>query len=256
MNKYIVAQFDCKKWHSLTDLPSNKDSLSPKPPAESTVIVNKKKTDNPTTKSNTILLSISDDAKKLLYNILYNLHLSVRERIQALNFSVRSFENAKHDLITHGLIIESSAGRIKYLLPKAETFAHFNLACPYKNIDFIEHSFYLCLIKHVLKKNKYKAVALEYKLGTSGNTADIVAQEAESISAFELTFSASNIIQNCLKYDNTGFIKITFICRSNDLLKAVKSKVINAGLSLSLLSKLDFILLSSILKQKGDQHMK
>jgi hypothetical protein len=250
MDKY-TAQFKCQPWHPLTDLPKSS--------AQSSVKADENKTDNSATKNHcndtdnnhSTLPPITSGAKTLLYNIIFYLYLSVRERIKSLNFSGRSFESAKHELIASGLIIESNVGKKKYLMPKKEAFDYFSLICPYKNMDFIEHSFYLYLIELLFKKNKsYKSVYLEYKLTNSGNTADITAQSTNgSLLGFELTFSASNIIQNCLKYDNAaGFTKITFICRDSDILKAVKSKVLNAGLSLSLLSKFDFVLLSSILK--------
>ncbi len=137
-------------------------------------------------------------------------------------------------------------------MPKPEVFGSIGLTCPYPNKEFIEHSFYLCIKGSRLKDNpSNQTVTLEYKIGTSGHTADIVTQSHDGIlTAYELTLSASNIIQNCLKYNNTAFAKITFLCRNTDLMKAVKSTVYKAGLSLELLAKIDFMLLSSALKKE------
>jgi len=261
MSKYIVAQFKCQPWHSLTELSGSGEDFAPKSsstsknrPAKAEKSKVQPAADENLCSNNEsgILANLSSDSKTLLYNIAFKLGLSVRERIKMLNFSCRTYENAKHELITKGLIIESVAGRKKYLITKPEAFEGFGLLCPYKNLKFAEHSFYMHITALNLKARlTINSVMLEYKIGTSGHTADIVTQSHDGIlTAYELTLSASNIIQNCLKYNNTAFAKITFLCRNTDLMKAVKSTVYKAGLSLELLAKIDFLLLSSALKKE------
>ncbi|HBG28990.1 MAG: hypothetical protein A2Y10_14790 [Planctomycetes bacterium GWF2_41_51] len=253
MSKFVVAQFDYEKWHPLTDLPINKESPSAK---TKDVVANENKPDNSVTvikSSNSDIKHPFDslsDAKTLLYHLIIKPGLSIREIMKELNFSGSAIEKAKHELVTRGLIIESRAGRKKRPIPKKEAFDYFGILCPYLDPDLTEHSFYAHVLGLTLKKNtSCKKVSLEYKLSNSGNASDVVTQDINgNLYAFEITDSISNIAQNCLKYDNTAFTKITFVCRNDDILKAVKSKVINAGLPLQLLGKLDFVLLDSILK--------
>lgn len=254
MSKFVIAQFECEKWHPLTDLPQKNSS-----PSEPKVDADRKRPTNSATvvKSSNLdvkdsLDSLSSDAKTLLYHLVIKPGFSVREIMKELDFSGSAFEKAKHELITHGLIIESKAGKRKHLIPKKEAFDHFGIVCPYANIDFVEHSFYMHVLGLTLKKNpSSKKVSLEYKLTDSGNTADVVTIGNDGrLCAFEVTDSVTNIVQNCLKYERLdAFSKITFVCRNDDILKAVKSKVLNAGLPLTLLNKLDFSLLGTILKE-------
>lgn len=245
-----IANFTYKDWHPLTDIPGND--------RESPVKVNEVEADAVHTKQNcsdgniTPFAGISEDAKSLLYNIAFKLELLAKQRIQMLKISGRKYENAKSELITQGLIIESLVGKRKYLIPKPEVFESIGLICPYRNRKFVEHSFYLEIISSKLKRDGiYQSVTTEYKIGTLGHTADIMTQTHDGVlTAYELTFSASNIIQNCLKYDKTAIAKIVFLCRNTDLLKAVKSTVLNAGLPMELLSKIDFLLLGSVLNKK------
>lgn len=261
MDKSYIAQFNYKKWHSLTDLPKvNGDSMPASPPASKNQSNDMKKCkvqsdinqNKHNVACNDILSNISDNAQKLLYNIAINLELSVRERFTMLNISARVGENAKHELITRGLVIESVVGKKKYLIPQSEVFEAFGLLCPYKNKDFVEHSFFMYIAGLTLKKDpKIKSVSLEYKIGTAGHTADIVTQDDKGVLiSYELTHSKSNIVQNCLKYSGTGFSKIIFLCKKTDTLKAVRSTVLKEGLPLELLSKIDFMLLSDLLKRK------
>lgn len=261
MDKSCIAQFNYQKWHPLTDLPKVNGDSMPAPPAASKNQSNHMKKcevqselnqDKHNVACNDILSNISDKAQKLLYNIAINLELSVQERNKFLKFSGRAGNNAKHELVTRGLVIESVSGKKKYLIPKSEVFGAFGLLCPYKNIEFLEHSFYMHISGLTLKANsKIKSVTLEYNIDTVGHTSDIVTQDENGIMvSYELTRSASNILQNCLKYSQTGFSKIVFLCKDTDLLKAVKSTVLKGGLPLELVSKIDFMLLSDLLKRK------
>ncbi len=261
MDKSCIAQFNYQKWHPLTDLPKVKgDSMPASPAASKNQSNNVKKAEVRSEHNenkdnlgcNTILSNISDNGKKLLYNTVLELKLSVRERNEVLGFSARAGNNAKHELITLGLVIESNCGKKKYLIPRSEVFEAFGLLCPYKNIEFLEHSFYMHIAGLTLKADsKIKSITLEYKIGTVGHTSDIVTQDENgTMVSYELTRSASNILQNCIKYSQTGFSKIVFLCKDTDLLKAVKSTVLKGGLPLELLSKIDFMLLSDLLKRK------
>jgi len=261
MDKHI-AQFKCQPWHPLTELPGTGEDFVSKSPStpenKSSVVVDKPKTSISADKDvcnrdeSDALANLSSDAKTLLYNIVFKLELSVSQRNEMLNFSGRAGENAKHELITQGWIIESVCGRKKNLIPKPEAFNAFGLICPYVNVMFIEHSFYLHVGRLKLKDKKtVQSASLEYKIGTSGHTADIVTKDCNGILvAHEMTLSASNILQNCLKYKDTAFSKIIFLCKNSDLKNAVKSKVLNGGLPLDLLSKIDFMLLSLLLKEE------
>ncbi|MHB9068803.1 MAG: hypothetical protein ACYC54_00375 [Sedimentisphaerales bacterium] len=254
MSKYVVAQFEYKKWHPLTDLPQQNPL-----PSEPKVDADKKRPINSVTvvkSSNSDVHdsfeSLASNAKTLLYHLVLKPGQSVREIMKELDLSGSAFEKSKHELTTRGLIIESKAGKRKRLIPKKEAFDYFGIICPYANTDFIEHSFYMHVLGLTLKKNpSCKKVSLEYKLTDSGNTADVVTTGNDGrLCAFEVTDSVTNIVQNILKYQGLdAFSKITFVCRSDDILKAVKSKVLNAGLPLTLLNKLYFSLLGTILKE-------
>ena len=259
MSKYVVAQFDCKEWHPLTDLPTkskpSKPEAAPKPNDNVPAASNGKnaaaaKCSNLDTNQD-LLNSLPSNAKVLLGNITINPSLTVRQRMEDLDFSGRAFVSAKNELIVRKLIIEEKVGRQNYLIPTAQAYAFFGVVCPYKNTDFDQHSFYLDIIGRDFKRNKgIKSVTLEYKLADSGNNADIVTKKQDgTLEAYEYTSSISNIVQNCLKYEKCpAFNKIIFICKDSDILKAVKSKVLNAGLPVELLGKIDYALLSSILK--------
>jgi len=259
MDKFIVAQFDCKQWHPLTDLPAkskpSKPESSPKPNDSVVAVSNGENTvaakcSDPDTNQD-LLNSLPSNAKVLLGNITINPALTVRQRMEELDFSCRAFGSAKNELIVRKLIIEEKVGKRNYLIPTAQAYAFFGILCPYKNSNFDRHSFYLDIMGRDFKRNKaVKSVTLEYKLADSGNNADIVTKKQDgTLEAYEFTSSVTNIVQNCLKYEKCpAFSKITFVCKDSDILKAVKSKVLNAGLPVELLGKTDYVLLSSILK--------
>ena len=253
MDKY-TAQFKCQPWHPLTELPISSRESKPEAPTTTKVPtpdVRKTETrnNNPNDKID-IFANLSSNANKVSYNAVFKPELSTNERIKELKMSARSFENAKDELVTKGLAIESNASKKKYLMPKPEVFEAVGLACPYKNIKFVEHSFFMHVAGLKLSnKPSNQTVTLEYKIGTSGHTADIVTTSYNGVlTAYEMTLSASNILQNCLKYDGTAFVKIIFLCRNTDLMKAAKSTVLKAGVSLELIGKIEFILVGSILK--------
>lgn len=258
MNKSIIAKFDYKKWHSLTDFVDHNNRSDKKTyktndarghdQGQAPIPV---EANNKVAKEKNIFDSLSSNTAKVLYDIALYPHLSVTERKDKLNLSGRAITNSVHELATVGLVIESKAGKKKFFMPKPEVFEHYGILCPYPNTAFIEHSFYLWILKPQMRQKKsIKSATLEYKIGTSGHTADIVTlADNGTLIAYELTLSASNIIQNCMKYNKTAFKKIIFLCKSTDLLKATKSTVLNGGLPLELLSKIDFVLLSSVIKK-------
>jgi hypothetical protein len=251
-----IAKFEIEPWFSLNDpavvKPVQKSAANVKPVQNNQCEnIADDKTRVQVNNNHSALDYLGSDAKTLLYHLVIKPGFSVREIMKELDFSGSTIEKAKHELITLGLIIESRGGKKKYLIPKKEAFGYFGIVCPYANTDFVEHSFYMHMLGLTLKKNpSCKKVSLEYKLTDSGNTADVVTTGNDGrLCAFEVTDSLTNIVQNSFKYEGLdAFSKITFVCRNDDILKAVKSRVLNAGLPLALLSKLDFILLSSILK--------
>ena len=117
MDKY-TAKFKCQPWHPLTELPvlqdnSSGDPIEPKATADD---IRKAQTTNHTQSNELdIMPNLSSNARKVLYDATFKLHLSASERIKELEMSARNFENAKHELITKGSVIESSAGKRKYL---------------------------------------------------------------------------------------------------------------------------------------------
>jgi hypothetical protein len=248
-----IANFQCEPWFPLNEGAAKACAKNSKP-ASSAVNTDKgsgNKAGNVINAETFALEALTGNAKALLYNVSLRLLSSSRERIKALGLSGRTYENAKLELVNAGLIIESAVGKSKHLMPKSDVFDWFGLPCPYMNKEFVEHSFYMHIVGSTFGSNPSNhSVTLEYKLGTSGHTGDIVTQSHDGIlMVFELTLSAGNIIQNCQKYHKTAFTRIIFLCRNSDLMKAVKSTVFKAGLPLELLAKIDFMLLSKALKR-------
>ena len=184
----------------------------------------------------------------LLWDILCYLFSSIRARIKRLAISGRVLEQAKNELTTKGVVIESSAGQTVYLIPIPATFAAFNLPCPYKRAVSIEHSFYVALHCFLFRKDvRYKTITPELPLGKTGQTADIgIVSHDGTKEAVEIILNTTNIITNAQKYAGTAFVRILFLCRDYQLRQAVKSSLHQSGLSTELLARLDFAQFSAI----------
>lgn len=101
------------------------------------------------------------------------------------------------------------------------------------------------------KDPRYKTVKAEVPIGVKGATADAVATAYDgTIHAWELTISSSNIISNAMKYQNTAFASITFLCRDFQLQEAVKSFLLNSQIDSDVLSKINCMHIGALLMRQ------
>ena len=243
----IYARFPIKPWQALTEVPLSHDSppaadsgpQPPRPIPDNSMPVPQQ------------FRNLNAKTFVLLWDIMCYPFSSIRARIKRLAISGRVLEQAKNELTAKGLVIESSAGQTVYLIPKPETFAAFNMPCPYKRAVSIDHSFYVALHSFLFRKDvRYKAVTPELPVGKTGQTADLgILCHDGTKEAVEITLSTSNIISNAQKYEGTAFVRVLFLCRSYDLKEAVKRSLHQSGLGSELLAKLEFAQFSAILNR-------
>ena len=195
--------------------------------------------------------NLDSKAFKLLWDTVCYLFSSVGARIKRLTMSARSFEQAKRDLTTKGLVRESSAGQTVYLIAQPEVFSAFNMPCPYARATSIEHAFYVSLHAWLLKKDpRYKTVTPELPIGKTGQTADLgILCHDGTKEAVEIVLNTSNIGATLQKYVETSYVRVLFCCRSYQIRQAVKASCHQSGLSTELLAKLDFAQFSTILRR-------
>jgi len=243
---YMFTAFSITPWHPLTEFGDNQKTI-PKTKSPSPQKINSETlvVESP------LLQGLGSNAQRLLWDIMCYLFSSISTRITRLNLSGRAFEATKHEICEKNLVLESSAGQTKYLVPLPSIFEAFNQPCPYPNIKFIEHSFYICLNCFLLKKDpSVKSADQEYKIGKNGHTADISILAIDgSRNAYEITLSSTNIIQNCQKYSSTSFKQIIFLCRNYDLSQAVNSTILAANLPHDLFDKIEVLPFSQLLKR-------
>jgi hypothetical protein len=171
--------------------------------------------------------------------------------------SDREYDAAKNQAVQDGLLIQSASGKSLYLIPSKLAYAKFGTAFPYERAVSIEHSFYIQLAVHTLRRASSLKVQAETPVGTKGATIDITTTDKSgNMSAYEITLSTSNLSSNASKLQDTVYKKIIWLCRDADTAKAVKAYFNkSASLPLELTSKFEYIhfskWLSQIEKRKG-----
>jgi hypothetical protein len=196
-----------ESWKSLKDIPQQETSQSQTTPACQDV-----PTDNVSWKT-------------FVWDCLNYPFDKSEARTTRLGISVREYEVAKNEAVQSGLLLESQAGKRKYLIPTLKAYKEFNQPCPYERAASIEHAFYVLLTAHILKqKPEIVSVKTEVPLGTSGSTIDVTSTEKSGrMTAYEVTLNTSNLLSNAAKLQDTAYTKIVWVCRDLAMAKSIKA---------------------------------
>ena len=194
-------------WHSLTEIPQ-------KEPQQAPAIINNEQP-APNTKSS---------VDTLVYDCI-TYHDKVRERVKRLDLSIRTYESAKTEAVQNGYLIPSQAGKSLYLIPTVKAYEKFSQPCPYKRSTSIEHSFYVLLTVHLLRKDStLSKVQAETPIGSKGATIDVTTTgKAGIMTAYEITLSTSNLLSNAAKLQDTAYKRIVWLCKDAATANAVKA---------------------------------
>lgn len=123
-----------KAWHSLTEIPPKEGphtiGKSQNPPAA----------DSAPPAVRPVPAGLSPALIRLLCDSIAYPFGTVSMRIKRLGMSARLFEQAKREGLEKGLIIESSAGQMLYLIPTKKTYEVLSIDCPSEQVPD-EHYF-------------------------------------------------------------------------------------------------------------------
>ena len=234
----VDLSYMIKPWHSLTDVPKP-DVQTPKAP-----VCEPEKSGIPN-----ILRS---NALKLVLDCIHYPFDQVRARVQRLRFSVRIYDAAKTKATQNGYLLASSCGRAVYLIPTRKAYDELGMAFPYKRATSnLEHSFYISLAAHLLKQLPDLKVQIETPIGDKGATSDFTTTDKDgTMTAYEFTQSTGNLLTNAVKYQDTAYRKIIWLCRDAGTAKAVKT-CFNTSTTVppELLKKFEYIHLSRWISQ-------
>ncbi|MEN6384780.1 MAG: hypothetical protein ABFD79_06245 [Phycisphaerales bacterium] len=236
-------------WQPLNEIPATQSVPEKQSQTNSTVVENTNKETLPPTPAPE-LSQFGEFTKKLLWDCVTYLFNIVSTRIERLNMTGRNFEIAKKEAVDAGMLIESDGGRAMFLIPTVKLFETFDILPPYLRNVSIEHSYYSLLFNHILKSQpSIRKTQIEYPIDQSGSTSDIwtISQSGE-ISFYEVTLNVSNILANAIKYKDSSCSKIVFLCRTNQLAKAVEKYFKNRSLDPQLAAKIKVIHFSKMLK--------
>jgi hypothetical protein len=230
-------------WQALDEIPEKQSQIN------STVVENITK-ENPASIPNPELSQFSEFTKKLLWDCVTYLFNIVSTRIERLGMTGRNFEVAKKEAVDAGMLVESDGGRAMFLMPSVKLFEIFGIIPPYPRNVSLEHSFYVLLFSHILKSAlSIRKIQIEYPIDQSGSTGDIwtISQSGE-INSYEITLNTSNLLANAVKYKDSSCAKVVFLCRTNQLAKAVEKYFKNRSLDPQLAAKIKVIHFSKMLK--------
>ncbi len=160
--------------------------------------------------------------------------------------SDREYDAAKNQAVQEGLLIQSESGKSLYLIPSKSAYEKFGMVFPYERAVSVEHSFYIQLAVHTLKRVSSLKVQAEVPIGTKGATIDITTTDKSgNMTAIEVTLTTSNLSSNASKLQDTAYKKIVWLCRDADTAKAVKAYFNKStALPSELTSKFEYIHLS------------
>ncbi len=198
-------------WHPLTEIPQKETEQVPVAPE---TINNEQPTPN--------LKSFVD---KLVWDCINYPNDKVTGHIARLDFSVRIYETAMNAAIQNGYLLRSMSGKSVYLIATPKAYEKFNFSCPYERNASIEHSFYVQLAAHILKKDAMLSkVQTETSIGSKGATIDVTSiDKSGKMTAYEITLSTSNLLSNAAKLQDTAYEKIVWLCKDAATSKAVKA---------------------------------
>ena len=223
-------------WHSLADISQQKTEPDS---AHSEISENKKPI-------------LKNSVDKLVWDCLNYPFDKVRDRIDRLSFSVRIYEKAMNSAIQDGYLLHSASGKSVYLIPTQKAYDKYNIPCPYERNASIEHSFYVQLAAHILKKDiTLSKVQAETPIGSKGATIDVTTIDTSGkMTAYEITLSTSNLLSNATKLQDTAYEKIIWLCKDAATATGVKS-YFNKSSSLpeSLTAKFEYLHFSKFTKQ-------
>jgi len=198
-------------WHSLTDIPKPAVHAPKEPVSE------------PEESGTTNILT--SNVLKLVLDCIHYPFDQVRVRVKRLRFSVRIYDAAKTGATQNGYLLSSSCGRAVYLIATRKAYDELGMPFPYKRATLnLEHSFYISLAAHLLKQLAGLKVQIETPIGDKGATSDLTTTDKDgAMAAYEFTQSTSNLLTNAVKYQDTAYRKIVWLCRDARTAKAVKT---------------------------------
>lgn len=236
-----IQEFPCEiePWYPLADIPKTtsmelfKDLPENKPSPEKV--------------SSTT--SLSPEAQKIIHEALNSPFAGIRIHIKRAQMSVSAFENGKKEACQKGYLVESSAGKSKFLISTEKAFQLFKYPCPFPSGP-LEHSFYTGLVEYLLKHDPQMAkVQTNIQIGKQNAASDAAATLKSGImQAYEVTLNVSNLMANALKYSGTAFAKIIWVCRDDALGQGVKAFFREADLPADLLDRFDYTHVGAMLR--------
>ena len=202
-------------WHSLTDIPQQAQSVQSSsgddPPATEPA-ANERHAPQ-------ALQSVD----KLVLHCINNPFVKAGDHADNMA-SHREYDAVKTQAVQEGLLLQSSCGKSLYLIPTKLAYEKFAAEFPYERTVSIEHSFYVQLTGHILKKYTALMVRTETPVGTKGAAIDVTTTDKSgNMTAIEVTLSTSNLSSNASKLQDTAYKKIVWLCRDADTVKAVKA---------------------------------
>jgi len=206
-------------WHALTDIPHITVEESQAPAEE--IAVNK-----PTTKHTSTTDTLVFDC------ITYPCDIASAHAKRMP--SMGKYEVAMNEAVQNGYLIASQCGKRVYLIPTAKAYEKYSQQFPFKRTTSLEHSFYVYLAAHLLKKDPNLAkVQMETPIGSKGAAIDVTTTRTDGvITAYEVTLSTSNLISNAAKLQDTAYAKIIWLCKNAATAKGVQA-YFNRSTSLS-----------------------
>ena len=231
---------DCSRmidpWHSLTEIP-NKET------EQVSAVPETINNEQPTVKSS---------VDKLVWDCISYPNDKVTGHIARLDFSVRIYETAKNTAIQDGYLLHSMSGKSVYLIATPKAYDKFSYPCPYERNASIEHSFYVQLGAHILKKDvTLSKVQVETPIGSKGASIDVTTlDKSGNMAAYEITLSTSNLLSNASKLQETSYKRIVWLCRDAVTAKAVRSYFNkSSALPSDLLSRFEYLHFSKFSSQ-------
>ena len=237
-NEITVHGFPIEPWQSLTHISEQTVNTPDEPPSVSVKAA-----------APNILTS---NVPKLVLDSIHYPYNQVRERIKRLRFSVRIYDAAKTGATQNGYLLSSSCGRAVYLIATRKSYDELGMPFPYKRATSnLEHSFYISLAAHLLKQQAGLKAQIETPIGDKGATSDFTTTDKDgTMTAYEFTQSTSNLLTNAVKYQDTAFQKIVWLCRDAGTAKAVKTYFNKStAVSPELLKKFEYIHISRWISQ-------
>lgn len=204
-------------WHALTDIPEKQ--------SQSIHVATKINKTAKTSPAKSELPNFKGEAEKLVWDCINYLFDKVRARVARLKFSIRMYERAKSQATQNGYLMESSSGKSKYLIPTQKAYDRFNQPCPYKRNVSIEHSFYVLLTSHCLKQDsQLSKIQPETPIGTQGAAIDVTTTDKSGhMHAYAIVLSTSNLLSAALRFQDSSYDRIIWLCRSVAAATAVRS---------------------------------